>query len=116
MARRSRNQIEEIVRSQTHGYRLADETPAADKWSDRSPAESYTPDYQTLRDKYLGSGPNPGAADSFNSPTGEAAHDAEGYDEEIVAVVPETADPWDRASRPKSVVISSDGEIIGSQG
>lgn len=114
MARRTRQELEAIVRQQAAGFRLAEEAPPTDRWSDRSPAEAFTPDLATLHHKYLGGSDNPGPADSLGR--NEAAHNSDGYDEEIVAVIPDTDDPWDRAARPKSVVISSEGEIIGSQG
>jgi hypothetical protein len=119
VARVSSKQMAEIVARDMPGFRIAEpeEAPLADAapGTARGAPEATTPDIAELRRKYFGE-----EADELAGAGGEAAVDAEAgdNDEEIVHVVPkDSADPWDRARRPKSVVFSHrEKRVIGYQG
>ncbi len=121
--------LEQIVNRDLEGYKVSDKSvhseqnnegfESMDSTKDNQ-SESSTPDFRLLRQKYLHQD------DSFESNDAEAAvvyvaDSADASDseqDEIVAVEPETAaHPWDRAARPKAVVISgSEKKVIGEQG
>jgi hypothetical protein len=122
MAKMARNDLERIVRKEMPGYRLTRRPKpgraAADARASarRAAPEARTPSLDALKRKYLG-------ADAVPAPK-KATRGADtrkgrgrGADR-IVAVEPESAaHPWDRAARPKAVVISGkDKKIVGTQG
>jgi hypothetical protein len=129
MARKSREELDEIVRRELPGYHVAPQA-APDPRADgaiparRAAPDAGTPDLDTLRRKYLR---NPGAggqtaADELaggnpGPDAGDAGRAGDADDDQIVAIAPDDhPDPWDRAVRPKSVVIDPDGKILGAQG
>jgi hypothetical protein len=127
MAPMKREEIEEILQRDMPGYRLVRRGLAPRGGLDARPllAQGGTPDLDTLKRKYLRDKYR--AVDATISETGEAESEASdasnspdtlGDEDEIVAVEPETAPhPWDRASRPKVVVISGkEKRIVGHQG
>jgi hypothetical protein len=125
MARRSREELDEIVRRELPGHHVvtgpgAAGSPVADAAPPpREAPDAGTPDLDTLRRKYLREPGRPGGttADLRAAEAPAADAGAAPDDDQIVAVAPdEGPDPWDRAVRPKSVVIDPEGRIIGSQG
>lgn len=121
MAKLPRDELERIVERDAPGHTLA--TPSevqGDRPTPVEPDES-SPDIAALRAKYLGEPAPEAAADAADDGAVDEAADeggAEEADDEIVPVTrTDAADPWDHASRPKTVVISGkDQKIIGSQG
>jgi hypothetical protein len=124
MARKTRQELNEIVRREMPGYHVvepaAEAAPAdaAGLRVERAAPDAGTPDLEALRMKYLRRPDEPGQTIADQEPpAGVGAAPAEGDDDQIVAVVPDDReDPWDRAARPKSVVVNPDGKIIGAQG
>lgn len=130
MGKLSRKDLEEIVERDLPGSRLVEKAAGQDPEGLRAGPEEVTPDVAMLRRKYLGTdeaeaGPGeeyPGGLESGAEADAGTAADEDGDDDaddaEIVAVEPAAvADPLDRGSRAKSVVVSSrDRKIIGSQG
>lgn len=129
MPQMSREEVASIIDREMPGYHVV--SPDEPLPADAEPAggadapDAGTPDLDQLRRKYLH---NPGAgggtaadraeAAAAAAPGADSADDAEDdtVDDEIVAVEPDDrTDPWDRAKRPKSVVVGKEG-IIGSQG
>lgn len=126
MARKSREELNEIVRRELPGYHVAPQPEPGAEADAAMPAgraapDAGTPDLDTLRRKYLR---NPGeggqtAADELGAgDPGLAERGIEDADDDqIVAIAPDDRpDPWDRAVRPKTVVIGPDGKILGAQG
>jgi hypothetical protein len=117
--------LERVVRRDMPGYRLARKAKprkGADARRARPASAAGTPDLDTLRRKYLargtGSRGTAGAADATRRAASiRRPADSDG-DDEIVAIEPEAAShPWDRAARPKAVVVSArDKRIVGKQG
>lgn len=116
MAKRSASELDAIIRDKMPGFHLARQSPGAvpdeadaaapHRRQPRAAPESSTPSIGDLRAKYLG------GSDSSGSDLGVIS-DAE-EEAEIVNVEPDAAD--DEPRHAKSVVISSDGEILGAQG
>ncbi|HZJ47363.1 MAG TPA: hypothetical protein VFD63_26530 [Pyrinomonadaceae bacterium] len=108
MAKLSPEEKEAIVKKYLPGYKIVsqaeqDTTAIADREVDAG-----TPDFEALKEKYFGSSGE--GADAVAADAGSED------DDEIVQVEPESrADPLDRGSRAKSIVISGN-EIKGSQG
>ncbi len=124
MAKLTRKQLEAVVAKEAPGYQIArPATEGVDAQSSRAPAEGSTPDLEQMQRK-LGArpsrgNPGPGAADAKKTVRTKAAPSAKQAkdDTQIVALEPKTAaDPWTRAARPKSIVVSGDGKVIGRQG
>jgi hypothetical protein len=123
MAKMKKGELEKVVRRDMPGYRLARKAKArkgTDRARTRPAAAAGTPDLETLRRKYAArSRPATGAASDVSARTAAARRAADGdNDDEIVAIEPESAPhPWDRAARPKAVVVSArDKRIVGKQG
>ncbi len=129
MARKSREELDEIVRRELPGYHVApqatpDEGADAAVPARRAAPDAGTPDLDTLRRKYLRNPDAVGqtAADELaggnrgpDAPTPDDGGDPD--DDVIVAIAPDDRpDPWDRSVRPKSIVIDPDGKILGAQG
>jgi hypothetical protein len=112
MAKLPKDELEKIIERDAPGHALAPTPEGQDEPATRAEPEESSPDIAALREKYLGEAP-PGDA-------GEAADGGgtEEADDEIVPVQrTDGADPFDHASRPKTVVVSGeDKKIIGSQG
>jgi hypothetical protein len=118
-----KDELEKVVRRDMPGYRLARKAKprkGVDSGRPRPVAAAGTPDLQVLRRKYAARGPAPAAAASDAAARAADARRAAAADndDEIVAVEPESAPhPWDRAARPKAVVVSArDKRIVGKQG
>lgn len=121
--------LKQIVERDLEGYKVSDRSvhseqndegfESMDSIKDNQ-SESNTPDFRLLRKKYLHQD------DSFESNELESDEEylvaADGVaapeQDEIIAVEPETAaHPWDRAARPKAIVISgSEKRVVGEQG
>jgi hypothetical protein len=108
MAKLSPEEKEAIVKKYLPGYKIVsqaeqDTTAIADREVDAG-----TPDLEALKEKYFGN-----SGEGADAVAADAGLDD---DDEIVQVEPESrADPLDRGSRAKSIVISGN-EIKGSQG
>jgi hypothetical protein len=123
MARLSRKEIDEIIKSELPGYRVASlskKRSAAANVTGRDSvgADAVTPALAKLREKYLG---RERAAVSNNPHGGADAveeFETDGdEDDVIVPVEPDDRDPLDRGARAKSVVVlAKDKKIIGRQG
>ena len=126
MAKLTRKQLEEVVRREAPGYRVA--RPPADAADARQrastdAAEDTTPDVEQARRKPPAAkrarpGTASDAGDLGNPGHSNPAPPADtSDDDQIVALEPETpVDPWDRGSRPKSIVVDGTGKVIGRQG
>ncbi|MDQ2914431.1 MAG: hypothetical protein M3T56_14395 [Chloroflexota bacterium] len=102
MAKLDREKLEQTIRREMPGYVPA-RSPESDTAAPRhAPAEEATPDLEHRAAAAADAGGNPG-------PNGDKP------ETEIIAVRPESSDPWTRAARPKSVVVDKDG-IVGTQG
>jgi hypothetical protein len=117
MAKLSKEEIEEIVERDMPGYKVVQHEEGTDERAPEAGVDEVAPDIDTLREKYLGKTENPGH-EADTSPTTDADDDEADADDAIVAVQPnETADAFDHAARPKSIVVSGkDRRVIGSQG
>jgi len=130
MAKLSKQEIEEIVQRDMPGYKVVQHEEGADERAVEANPDEVAPDIDTLREKYLGDsentaseGSNPGGEGNEPTPVEADAEnppdsDEDNTDDAIVAVQPEQiSDPFDHASRPKTVVVSGkDRRVIGSQG
>lgn len=121
MAKLTRKQLEAIVKKEAPGYHIARQSGAADAREALVKPDEITPDLDQLKKKY--GGENPGGADAGPRKTAKAASksarksSAAPDGAQIVALESDRpADPWDRGSRPKSIVVSDSGRIIGRQG
>jgi len=106
----------EIVERDMPGYRVAEpgDEPAGDALdAARAAPEAATPDVEELRRKYFGE-----EAIEPDQVACNPGPDETGTDEEIVHLVPtDSADPWDRAKRPKAIVFSHrERKVVGYQG
>ncbi|HEX6095557.1 MAG TPA: hypothetical protein VF432_04460 [Thermoanaerobaculia bacterium] len=114
MAKLTKEQTAQIVARELKGYRVTTSSPAAaDAFKGlRYSPEASTPDLATLRKKYL----KQSAPELDELPNGRQSSASD--DDVIVTVEPEhPADPFSRAARPKTKIISgSKKTIIGSQG
>jgi hypothetical protein len=115
-----KGELEKVVRRDMPGYRLARKPKTragVDSPRPRPAASAGTPDLEALKRKYAPrQGANAVAADA--AARAVAARPGTVEDDEIVAVEPESAPhPWDRAARPKAVVVSARSKrIVGKQG
>jgi hypothetical protein len=118
MAKMAKKDLERIVRKEMPGYRLARKPKQGRAGADarasarQAAPEARTPSLDALKRKYLG-------AAAARAAGGAARKKGRGRGaDRIVAVEPEAAaHPWDRAARPKAVVISGkDKKIVGTQG
>src|SRR5207244_1938795 len=127
MAKLSRKQLEAIVKREAPGYRIARSSPADSVDAREAPAiaEDTTPDLEQLRQmSSKGGNPGTGADAGRAAPRGKSAkkkssapESTANDDAQIIALEPENpADPWDRGSRPKSIVVDGKGNVIGRQG
>jgi hypothetical protein len=120
MAKMARKDLERIVRKEMPGYRLARKPKpgraAADARASarRAAPEARTPSLDALKRKYLGADAAPAPKKATRGADTKKRRGAD----RIVAVEPESAaHPWDRAARPKAVVVSGkDKKIVGRQG
>jgi hypothetical protein len=105
MATLSNRELQDIIERDAPGSRLVDARPASAATD--TDTDVGTPDLERLRGKDGGAARDVAHADSDDSD-----------DVQIVTIAPkEAADPWDRGSAPKSVVISTKTKrIIGRQG
>ena len=122
MAKMKKADLEKVVRRDMPGYRLARKAKprkGVDSPRARPASAAGTPDLDALRRKYLPRRRSEaaGIADAAARAAG-ARRVADPDEDEIVAVEPEAAShPWDRAARPKAVVVSARGKrIVGKQG
>lgn len=119
MAKLTPKRLEEIVRKEAPGYRVArPPSDAADARQQLSAdaAEETTPDVEQAKRKPAPSRSVQEPADAVHPARAKAA-DASDDDDQIVALEPEMpVDPWDRGSRPKSIVVDGTGKVIGRQG
>lgn len=124
MAKLTRKQLEAIVKKEAPGYHIARQSGAADAREAQVKADEITPDLEQLKKKYGGGESASGASDAAprkatkstrKSARKSTAATSDGA--QIVALESDRpADPWDRGSRPKSIVISDSGRVIGRQG
>lgn len=115
----SREQLESIVEEQMPGWGLAQEPFAADAAPHtRARPEASTPDIATLFRKYVGEeapATDPTGSLASEETGADAAH--ENPEDVAVRVEPkEAADAWDHGPGAKTIIISSEGEIISAQG
>lgn len=128
MGKLSDAEKQEILQSNLKGYRIA-RSMSVDSASRTAGAEESTPDYKTLRERFLSEeelSEEEEETTAAAKPMGRSANDAfadaaaedNDDDVEIVPIEKESgADPWNRGARPKAVVMSrKDKKIIGSQG
>lgn len=119
-------QLDEVVKREAPGYQVARKPSAAadarEQHAERA-AEDMTPDVEQAKRKSApkapGSAPDARATSRAAAPSGAGglAADAADDDVQIVALEPQhPVDPWDRGSRPKSIVVNGDGRVIGRQG
>jgi hypothetical protein len=121
MAKLKKDELEKVVRRDMPGYRLARKPrtrPGVDSPRPRPAASAGTPDLEALKRKYA---PRKGANAAAAAAAARAVAARPGTvddDDEIIAVEPEAAPhPWDRAARPKAVVVSARSKrIVGKQG
>ena len=115
MAKLTKEQAAQIVAKELKGFRVTSASPSAmDAFKGmRASAEASTPDLAALRRKYL----KQSTPESDEMPNGRDWNNIVD-DDVIVTVEPENpADPFSRAARPKTKIISSTKKtIIGSQG
>ena len=117
--------LKQIVNRDLSGYKISDRSIHSENDGGlesmdsgrQTQAESSTPDFKALRQKYLHQDDSLESIDSNNESYWSGSADSNDQDE-IVAVEPETeTNPFDRVSRSKAVVISgSEKKIIGEQG
>jgi len=109
MAKLSPKKLQQIIEQADPGSRVVD-TGAGGALGATAAADFDTPDLDALRQKYLGKS-------AARKPTKPKAP-APGDEVSIVSVEKkQKRDPWDRAARPKAVVVSDNEErIIGRQG
>ena len=119
MTKLSNEETNKIVKRDLPGYKLVghestEDGPNSD--SIKAKPDVGTPDFRELRRKYFGTPEEPEVeSDARLGKPGGYSGDTSNEDE-LVQVTPEnSADPLDRGSRPKSIVISN-GEVKGSQG
>lgn len=119
MAKMKKADLEKIVERELPGRRIARKSEAAkDAPRPKPVSEARSPDLDTLRRKYLRRGRTQPASRQPRRPEVDDPRPTRADDDEIVAVEPKApAHPWDRAARPKAVVISGrDKRIVGKQG
>lgn len=110
MSKLSRNELEAIIKRDRPGTRIVGHAPDADDKPMTRPApDSVSPASDAVRRKYS----NPSIADDVHRDDGDDVPD-----DAIVSIAPEEqADPWDRGSRAKSVVVSGrERRVVGEQG
>ena len=122
MAKLSRKKLQEIIEQADPSAKLVDTSVEAGARRTAAP-DFDTPDLDQLRAKFLGedAAPTPPkAAKAAKAGKAGKAAKAPAPDEDVSIVSVEKKqkrDPWDRASRPKAVVVSdTEGRIIGRQG
>lgn len=122
MTKLSNEETNKIVKRDLPGYKLVEKVgPESDDGqpgydSAKSKPDIGTPDFRELRHKYFGTTEEPAFESDarLGKPDGNPGDTSS--EDELVQVTPEnSADPLDRGSRPKSIVISN-GEVKGSQG
>jgi hypothetical protein len=122
MAKLSRKRLETVVKQAAPGYKIASTNTAAD--ARRPSADQSTPDFAQLQRKYGGGSSSVVADSTTKSPSRKGAQPPKRPaatkitdDDQIVALEREGgSDPWDRGARPKSIVVSGAGKVIGRQG
>ena len=108
MAKLSPEQKEAIVKKYLPGYKIVSKAEQDATANPDREVDAGTPDLEALKQKYFGN--------SVEGADAAAADEDSDDGDEIVQVEPESrADPLDRGSRAKSIVISGN-EIKGSQG
>jgi hypothetical protein len=114
MAKLTRKQLDEVVKKEAPGYRIAGSGNASDAAGDAAPsADDATPELDRMQEKYRHNPGTEAVADAGAKSSTKPLHD----DDQIVALEPDNpADPWERGSRAKSIVVSGDGKVIGRQG
>jgi len=123
MAKLTRKQLETIVKKEAPGYHIARQSGAADAREAQVKPDEITPDLDQLKKKYGGESTGSGAdalprkATKAASKSARKATASSADGAQIVALESDRpADPWDRGSRPKSIVVSDSGKVIGRQG
>jgi hypothetical protein len=116
VAKLSRKELEKVVAKEAPGYQIAGSGAASDAAGDAAPsADEATPDLEQMQQKYGGDGSSGSASDAAGAK--ESATKPLNDDDTIVALEPkDPADPWERGSRAKSIVVSNTGKVIGRQG
>jgi len=115
MAKLSRKDLEKVVEKEAPGYEIAGSGSASDAAGDAAPsADEATPDLEQMQRKYGGDDASGSASDG---PAAAKSTKPLNDDDTIVALEPkDPADPWERGSRAKSIVVSNTGKVIGRQG
>jgi hypothetical protein len=121
MAKMNKRELEEIVKRDMPGFDVVSREPIdAGQDAPTAPAEA-APSIDQLRRKYLGDDAADATDEAADSPPARrrGAKAAPNTDDEIITVRPSagSADPFDHASRPKTVIVSGkEKRVIGSQG
>jgi hypothetical protein len=127
VAKMSEEDMDEIIKRDLPGFKVARKPDALDARSRRAEADVSSPDLNELRRKFLGrdsatedaqeDGDGSDAAGD-EAPAGADPESDEEYEDEIVPVEPEAGiDPSDQRSHSKVAVISGkDQKVIGTQG
>jgi hypothetical protein len=121
MAKLSKKDMEQIIKRDLPGYKLAGGTHRSEVDALWAPPEARSQDLDALRKRFLGDRESDAAAagpEETDAPSGAGSDDDEDLEDAMVPIEPEgEPDPTDRRSHAKVAIVSGkDRKVVGTQG